>query len=389
MSKGFRRMASVVGAKATGTASAADYVRAVASSFSPELISASSLGDIASVMSRFPAALSAHAMFECRLGSPISSSDYSIMLSAADGGQAMVGGRHATARMPEPLHADPAWERAMTFLRRWGDPGSPFYHRFDHVWLEFDVSADAASRDVPSVFFSPRDGGRLGRSVDATGDDAREARDLIAEAVEILAGEPLAPDDADRLQSSLERLPAGAFLFQVGVMCARETASLRLLLSDMSLDALVHYLGENGWTGDGERLREEIDGLTPRLDGITYGVEIHQGIGARIGVECYVRNDDMRLARDRWPGFIAYLIERGLCLPDKGAALLAYQGMTQENDAPGAWPSNLLDAGAFLNGRVVPVLARSIHHVKLSFVTDAVVEAKAYPGLSLGWVTRA
>lgn len=373
-------MVSLVGAEARGAASAADYVGAVSSSISPELISDACLHDISGVMSSFPAALSAHAMFECRLGTPVPSSDYSIMLSKADGGQSVVGGHHPSASMPEHAHADLAWSRTMAFLRRWGDPASSFAHRFDHIWLEFDVSDGGVSRDVPSVFFSPRDGGRLG--------EAGDARDLISEAVAILAGEALALDDAAKLQRSLELLPAGAFLFQVGVMCARQPASLRLLLSDISPDELVAYLGDIGWAGDRERLRKEIAGLAPRLDGLTYGVEIHEGVGARVGIECYVRNDDMRAAMERWPVFIEYLIERGLCRADKGEALLAYQGVTNEASVD-VWPSNLSGASSFFGGRVVPVLARSIHHVKLSFVDDGVVEAKAYPGLSLGWVKRA
>lgn len=374
-------MATVVRAgSARGMATAADYIRAVASSISPRLISEASLHDISSVMSSFPATLSAHAMFECRLGSPIPSSDYSIMLSRADGGQSVVGGHHPAASMPGHALTDSAWSRTMAFLRRWGDPASPFANRLDHIWLEFDVSDGGVSRDVPSVFFSPRDGGRLG--------DAGEARALISEAVAMLAGDALARDDADRLRRSLALVPAGAFLFQVGVMCARQPASLRLLLSDISPHDLVACLGDIGWPGDRERLRTELAGLAPRLDGLTYGVEIHEGIGARVGIECYVRNDDMRAARERWRVFIDHLIERGLCRADKGEALLAYQGISHEASAD-VWPSNLSGAGSFLGGRVVPVLARSIHHVKLGFVDDAVVEAKAYPGLSLGWVKRA
>jgi hypothetical protein len=308
------------------------------------------------------------------------------MLSAADGGQSIVGGPHLAIRMPDGLHLDPAWSPVMDLLHRWGQPDSSFHHAFDHIWLEFDVSGDVAIRAAPSVFFSPRDGGHLRSAVSS---DERAACDRIVEAVSTLASGTVADDDSDRLRTAIDHIPEGAFLFQVGVMCARRPSPLRLLLSHLSPSDLVCFLEHIGWAGNGKALHEEVVELSSRLDGLAYSVEIQDGIGARVGIECYIHNDDWRASRDRWPSFVDYLVSRELCLPEKGEALLAYQGMSQECDTPGCWPSNLADAGAFLRGGVVPVLARSIHHVKLSFIGERVVEAKAYPGLSVGWVQRA
>jgi hypothetical protein len=340
--KGFPEMVSVV--ESISSASLADYVRSAAAALSPDLIGVSQINDIRDVMTPFPAALSVHSMFECRLGSPVPSSDYSIMMSAADGGQTIVGGLHRNITLPDLVHQDVRWAPVMNVLQEWGRPESSFFRQFDHIWLEFDVSGEPASRTVPSVFFSPRNGGRLGAVPGGDGSAAQGARNLIIDVVEMLADGELGEGDADRLRQGMERLPAGAFLFQVGVMCGRRPASVRLLLSHISPSNLITFLRDIGWDGNRDRLLGEIDQLSPRLDGLTYGIEIHNGVGARVGIECYIRNDDWRKARDRWPTFIAHLVDRGLCLPEKGDGLVAYQGISHQGDGADPWPGNLAAA---------------------------------------------
>ena len=51
----------------------------------------------------------------------------------------------------------------------------------------------------------------------------------------------------------------------------------------------------------------------------------------------------------------------------KRDALFAYPGVSTEQTDPSTWPPSLARAAGFLGGRIVPVLSRYVHHLKVVF----------------------
>jgi hypothetical protein len=362
------------------TTTLADYVRAVAPHVPPGLIDPTSLAAIATVAAALPAAISNHYGFECRLGIPDTSADFLLTTNVATGGGEILAGRHPGIPAPRILHADPGWQRARAFCAAWGDPASPLHDAADHVCFEFDVSDPASRGRIPNLFFAPQAPNWVG--TDEVSDDQR----TVEFGIDLLAGGSLAPETATVLRTIFATLPPQTWVFQVGVMGARTPAPMRLQFSRLSPADFVAFLERMRWCGSVPALAAALDELAPLTDDITYAVDVHGGLGPKIGLECYLDHD---APPARWMALLDHLVAAGLCLPAKRDALLAWPGVSQEQTAPAIWPANLAQATRLLGGRSVPVLSRYLHHVKPVFLDGRIIETKAYPGVALHWATRA
>jgi hypothetical protein len=92
----------------------------------------------------------------------------------------------------------------------------------------------------------------------------------------------------------------------------------------------------------------------------------------------------------RWRIFLEELVARGLCLPAKRDALLAYPGQSSEETDPEWWPADLIRVSRFLGQRTTSALWRALHHVKIAYQpgrADAspALEAKAYLAVMQRW----
>ena len=359
------------------TATIADHLRAVAPHIPPGLISAACLAEMAEVAALLPAAVTTHFGFECRLGEPDPAADFLFATTIALGGREILGGRHPGIPAPTVLREDPAWARARRFCETWADPMAAIHDRADHVWFEFDIAGPPAARRVPNMFLSPQ-------APDAPRSRVALVRETVEEGLQLLAGGSLLPESVRTLHAVLDALPPDAWVFQVGVMGARTPAPARVQVSAIDADAFLETLQALRWSGPIDALGEVIAALRPHVDDITYAVDIHGGLGPKIGLECYIPDDDA----PRWRAFLGYLVAAGLCLPAKRDALLAFPGVTHERIDPEHWPSHLARTTRLLGGRRVPVLTRCQHHIKVVALDGQAVEAKAYPGVALHWVDR-
>jgi hypothetical protein len=369
-------------------ATLADYVRAVSSAIPSDLIDAWGLEAIERIACLFPAAVSNHLIFECRLGVPEAGSDLSIGASVAEGGRRILAGRHVGIPQPDCFSRNPGWSRVRDFCSEWDDPDSPLNPGANHLWMEFDIAVPDGSEPVPNLFFAPRHGNLLGNGAQADNPLAQLARSTFDRGIELFSGKPLPTPTADALRHCFAVLPPHAWAFQVGVMGAREPAPVRMQFSHLTTDEFLTFLTNVGWTGTTDGLGVVLNDLSKVTDDITYGMDFDGGVGPKIGLECYLHDDGDPRATSKWVPFLDYLVSQGLCLQSKAEALLEYPGRVQETDCPENWPDNLSQASRMLGGTRVPVLSKYVHHIKVVFLHGRAVEAKAYPGLSLLWATR-
>jgi hypothetical protein len=144
------------------TTSFEEYLRPVAASVPPQLISPSAFCDIDCVARVLPATLAYNMFgFECRLAEMAPRADFSVLAGASCGRESLAG-LHPTSTLPARLMTDPKWRRVTDFAVQWADPSSPLYRAVDSVWLEFDVDGAPPVIPIPSVFFAPQPSGQEG-----------------------------------------------------------------------------------------------------------------------------------------------------------------------------------------------------------------------------------
>lgn len=350
-----------------GADSLAQYLPPVAARTPPSLVSADTFGQVERVARTLPGALSETFGFECPLGDDIPRADLLVGARSDRGWR----GLSALARNPDP---HPAVAGLRDFAAAWGDPTSPWGSTLDNVWLEFDI--EGPNREVPSVFFGfrPTDPAH-GRPSASEGD--RQLTATLA-SVAVLRGREPAPAPAAALRRCFHACP-GAQVFQVGVMLGRATDAVRLCLRLRSFDDVPTYLGRVGWVGDVPALQATLEPLAALAEYVCLDVDVGSGVHPKVGLECYVAH-----AR-QWRPFLDALVARGLCTSGKHAALLAYPGRTEEEEADGAWPPALSRAARVLGERSASVCLRSLHHVKVVHHPDRPPEAKAYLAVNYRW----
>jgi hypothetical protein len=373
--------------------SVADYLNALAPHLPPVLISAESLADLRAPARLLPGAMTSHFGFECRLGIEAAQADLSVRTTIAQGGPEILAGRSPVFPLAEPARRHSAWRGIRRFGECWADPASPLSGGADDIWLEFDLAEaavppalDADDLPVPSLCFRPI----LSPGPEPAVDRAAGYRRLVEAALEALLDDPMPPAVMRRLSFCYETLPPGAVLFQVGVMLSRRAEALRLCIANIRPQQLTEYLAAIGW----ESPRDEAEGLLATLyefvDNITLDIDVGTTVLPKIGLECYFAGFRQPETEPRWRPFLDHLVARGLCLPAKRDALLAYPGHSSEETDPERWPADLTRVSRFLGRRTTSSLFRALHHVKIAYLpgqADAApaLEAKAYFGAVERW----
>jgi len=369
-------------------ASLADLVWAVAPEVPSELVASECLDAIGSVAALLPGAVTTHFGFESRLGAADARADFTLMASVAGSGRAILAGAHPVIPRPRVLLDDPRWGRARDFTTDWADSASPLYEGADFVCLEFDVADGEPRASVPNVFFAQVQGNWIGD--DARASDARmtRARSTLERGVELLAGESLAPATAAALRDCFAALPAHSWAFQVGVMGARDPAPVRLQFNSMSRQEFLAFLRRVGWGGALGTLDALVTDLGAFTDDITYAIDLlEHGLGPTIGLECYIRDDDLARPGGRWSAILDHLVAQGWCRAAKRDALLAYPGVSLVTDGEAALSPNLARAAGLFGRHATHALVRYLHHIKVVLRNEA-IEAKGYLGVAQRWVAR-
>ena len=315
------------------------------------------------VAARIPAHLSCFWGLEIRLGDPGARADFLWEVAQGNGGIPTLAGRNIhdpAADLTGALRErSPFWQELGRFAGEWLD--SPdWLRRMGNIWLEVDAVASDAKLDAlldrPNLFW--------GWNPLEAGSD----RDLLAHLAMLgrrFYGLEL---DQSRISAAADAIPGEAIVFQMGVMGARPDPAARLCVKNLDTGTTDHWLSAIGWPGDRARLRGTLDRLTPLSGTIALNVDIlPDRVGPKLGIEIY--SAERTLSMDAWRPLHDQLLALGLARPDKLAALENFPSYRRYRQW-GAWRRS--------PPLGYPVLVTNLHHLKLVFVEDAAIEAKAY-----------
>ncbi len=345
-------------------------LRPVLPRISPELISTQSLIDISTVATILPEGLG-YGMFgfECRLSPGIVKADFLICASVGD------GGRHSLGRLAEAkqnimgIEASSVWGRFRHFVRQWNTPSTPLYLGIDNIWLEFDLAVSGCVRLVPSIFFEPKK---------INGE--WEAQQCIAKScIEMLQGASLSDYVAANFRACFAMLPDQAHIYQVGAMLSRTENPIRLCIKGLLPGQLPQYLNRLGANSIDQSLQEVLSDLSQYVDFIGIDLDVSENIGSTIGIECYC------VTPDRLKFLLNYLVDNGLCTPNKQHALIQFPGVLSSLDANTNWPEALSHAELLFKGNVRSAFVCTVNHIKVTYEPKHSLHAKAYLGVRHTW----
>lgn len=350
--------------------SLAEYVELLGPTLSPQLISAEHFSYIRAIAQVLPSAMTYFFGLECPLGTPEAQGDFLVCTTTEDGGPKILGDRHDYIHLPDSLKAHPVWNQVQHFGLVWGEEGSTLHEKINNVWLEFDVDGMPDAVPVPSCFFGPR------AVYSQPAAEGAAYHWITRQGLQLLRNQAIPPAIERKLFQCLDQLPPEAYVFQIGTMLARKADGVRICIRDIAPDRVGDYLKQLGWVGcvaELESWLKELSALTERVD---VDLDVGETIGAKIGLECYLGKQPK--FEPRWESFLNYLIDNGLCVPEKREGLLAYPGCIREKDYRDIWPRELNKLSQLLGAGYEILFFKGLHHIKVVYQSDAAPVAKAY-----------
>ncbi|MDB9524586.1 hypothetical protein PN498_01180 [Oscillatoria sp. CS-180] len=351
------------------------YLDLVKPGVSEQLIDAAHWADIEAIAQWLPGPITNFFGFECRLGDPIPQADFLLSVGSEEVGQRILAGQSPRYPLDAALLREPVWQQVQQFTQTWLDAASDLYPNVNNLWLEFDVNGSSAEPPIPSCFFGSQ-------TIFVSPDTVEHATEpphhwVSRTAIAQLQGQPMDAALEAQLLHCLDALPVGSHVFQVGLMLARQVNMVRICLRNITPKQVLNYLARLDWQGDLETLLLYLIKLSQRVERVDVDLDVSpQGISPKLGLECYLQAQPQ--LNPAWSQLLDYLVTEGWCLPEKRVALLKYPGFARERDHRDRWPSYPRQLSQFLGDRREGVFFRGLHHIKLVFHTDRIVEAKAY-----------
>lgn len=333
----------------------AEYLRVVAPHLREELVAESSRARLGTLASHLP--VCSKAVLEFRLGeSP--QVDLSLCLPRD--------------RVPiaSPLLVDPRWRRLRAIGDEWMSEKSFIHRAVRQLWVEFDGEIASAEPPSPMIFL--------------TTDRSAGTRDHLEEMARTLLRRPAAKPLTATFRRLQQLTPSSAWFKHLGRMERAERDPLRLVLAHFPGGEAVGFLEAFGWRDEGGRLGQALRELAGLVDYFALSVDVFDGIGPRVCLECFM--DSSAASPARWTRLFSYLSARRLCAPEKSRALLAWPGVNRKPAEGGYWPQSLELGDALMGANGLSVFFRTMSHVKLSFEPGKTCEAKAYVGFEHVWL---
>lgn len=344
-----------------------DYLKLLKPDISPQLVSPENWYNINTLSQVLPRAITSFFGFECHLGVKEAHADFLICADAAEAGRKILAGDNYSITLPSFLMEHPVWSNIRDFSSNWDTDTSPMYEKVRNVWLEFDING-LPTIPIPSCFFAPE-------PIYSAKSDNPHPYEWVSHALKLLMGRTL-PNRVERqLFNCFDLLPKEAYVFQIGVMLARKSDLVRICIRNVSPEQILDYLTQINWQGCVSELKPILTKLSSLVERIDLDIDVGEVILPKIGLECYLSKQP--IFEPRWQLFLAYLVETGLCIPQKRDALLAYPGCIRERSNQELWPSDLLKLSNFLGSKYERVLFRGLHHIKVVYQPQK-LEAKAY-----------
>lgn len=346
--------------------------------FISSLISPEKFKDILSVAKIFPGNLTSFLGFEIHLGDIRPRADWAFAVSGAGDDRKVLGHLLTQENFPKHLLQQPEWQQIAAFSEAWAEKDSLMKKQVKCFWLEFDMPESTSEVSIPSVFFGPEK-----IQSDSSQSPKIQFSWLVNEALPLLRGRPLPLVVKQQILRCIEKMPKGASLFQVGTMLSRSTNDVRLYINKVRPQNILSYLNALGWSDVDDTFLYLIKDLEKKADRFVLSFDVTpEGIEPRIGLECSFEENRFHEEK-RWEELFEYLVQKGLCLPQKRDALLRYPGVEHPDDFSGGVMRPFVSVSQHLDEIFSGSLVRYISHVKVVYVPGRLLEAKAYPAVRL------
>ena len=281
----------------------------------------------------------------------------------ADLGVGLFEGSRSAAHFEEWCRSqpeDPSRTAVVRLLREMGRQDSALRRvAGKKLLLEYDI--DPAHRGAP-----PDPGIFLYPDPDALSGEGSSPGDLGVVADALYAASGWEPEGAERRQA--ERLfvaiPRDTHIGAVGVFPARNRGVRLAVTGFRKTRDLTAFLERAGWDGQTSVIAPFVSKLEER--GAFAYLAAHldvqaEGLGPGLGVSFYATDTQWSKDIDPWTGVIDGLGEHGLAMPRKLSALASCTG-----------------AEMMFGRKGMLLVARGIHHMKMSLARDRLEQVKAY-----------
>jgi hypothetical protein len=318
-----------------------DHFQAISCSLPAKLIPPESLTKLRTISDRLP--FVSNFLLESRLGED-SRVDFSVPLLGFEKKLrvGLLDSEESTeVKFTDPYFmGNPVWQHYQAILNTYkqfydSDPNTVFngskyaiakYAPVRCFWLEFDVEDGGLDNPIPAI------------GIEVDDSSVEEDRFLRFWALDLLLNLGVDGNNLDLIESGLflkkltenldkcrKSLPENARIIFIGANPSVRNDALRLIIDGIIPCEITKYLLEIGWGGLAKELDEIIGSLSGFVDNIILSFNVGNIIFPRIGLECYFI--DPPHMGERWQLFVDYLVEAGLCSPEKGKALLSWTEM--------------------------------------------------------------
>ena len=311
--------------------------------------------------------------FECRLAETAPHADFAFAVSGRGNDRFNLKNVVENSAAIQQLLSHQEWQRILDFTLSWSDTESVLYNKVKCFWIEFDTAGNNSDIPIPSVFFGPA---KPSRELGSNNPDQYDW--LISSALPLLKGK-ISNEIHHNLFDCISKIPLNSYVFQVGTMLSREPQNIRLFINKIEADQIIPYLLSIGWEEDPTDLITVIQEIDQFVDRYVISFDVtEQGVGQKIGIECSFDGEPFD-AVPQWQEFLNYLVDKGLCLPEKRDALLSYSGV--DNTTMFTKPVEPLVSASSTKAYESCSSARFINHIKLVYRPEKPLEAKAYPAI--------
>ena len=278
----------------------------------------------------------------------------------------------------QALQTSHVWNKIYNFHNNWTDSKSQLNNDVDHIWLEFDIDSREFKIPEPSLFFAPK---KIVKD-----NQTKLNYNIVENALELLLARKLPYQTKQQLNKSLNLLPIGAKVFEVGIMLPREQESqaIRLCVENIPKSKISNYLTDIEWTDSSNNLSSILPEIFELVDDIKLNFAIEQTVYPKVGFECYFNNGTSRSPKLR--AFLEYLVNKKMCTSERADALLAWSGYSEENCYPELWPEHFSKASKFVNPNFRSTIVRLLHHIKIVYHPNQPLQAKAYLWFGHRWL---
>lgn len=354
----------------------ADDLSVIENQLSSCLVSTRSFSQLKRISRTLPAL---DAGFECRLAANDDDVDLLLCASQTNGGPSILAGDWPTNRLADSESDKDCWRRIAQFCGLWRDNDRNWRLIVRNLWLEFDSGQGSEGTPEPSIFL----GGFTREAHGVAEDSLRDLRRILV-AFDLVTKQNVDFEAVEMLEKAIFLIPSHAAPFQIGMMSRSGNSGFRLCITGLKPSDLCWYLKEMAYEGVGHALAEELDLLSTMTDQINLSFDISDRLSPRIGVECSCLPTSC--AGKSWDKLFEYLKLKGLCDEAKAKAFRDWRGFLSHRKHFEAWPVERTQSATLLNGHAESAFMKIKGHIKLVYLLNELVSAKAYFGFRHQWI---